>query len=431
MAKRIIVFLFIVLIVGVSCYLYYLNPENAVVKFGQDKTLEYPLAILLICTFFLGAATTGSLAVFAGIKRGIEDWSRARSNKSKEEETHLLEEGRNQLLLSQHKQAIKTLEKVVSKNPTNSIAWLSLANAAEASSGLDEAISVLDRARTANPDNLEILIQAALSNERKGNLTASYDNLKIATKVAPGNAEVLKLLLDRTTALGHHQEAVELIGKISRTAKSEENKILQEKKAELELTIACQKEDEEAKIRSIEYIISKHKRFAPALQKRAEIYAAKGNLPKASSLLNKAFKESGDVQYLRKMFEMWTEAKQPQEAISNLRAAVKSLKSPHSQAELFVLYANLKLGMLADAKTLAEKISSKSKLDSNEEKLLNFFKARIQAREGKLSESTQALTDIVALEGLLNPFGPLPEVKLPRIEFKNNVDAPAPHLSTP
>ena len=47
------------------------------------------------------------------------------------------------------------------------------------------------------------------------------------------------------------------------------------------------------------------------------------------------------------------------------------------------------------------------------------------------ASQTYSADDIVALEGLLNPFGPLPEVKLPRIEFKNNVDAPAPHLSTP
>ena len=405
MVKRISVFLIALLVVGLACYLFYLNPDTITVTYGRGRAWEAPAAIVLISIFFMGAAFVGLIGVYLGAKRSFIEWRRESKQKRHKYHEQLMLEGRSELALKNFAAARAKFQKVTREDPQNTLAWMLLADAVEDEANAREVLDVLDSARRFHKNNFELLFRAAALNEKLGNLTAAYDNVSLVLAKHSDNVPALKKAARYARSLKRFDEAITVCEQLISRLSGQERDKYQQMLAELEVERALTTTQDEAERDSLlQDVLKRHRDFAPALAERANISRSRGDIGGATKLLTKAFQQSTNPEYLSELSSMWLSENNPEKAISAVRNAVINAPEATARGKLYLSYLFLKLEVLDRAREELSEVRNLQNLTPHQQAFLDYLDAKLLSREGKQQESVERLVDIVENHNVLPEY---------------------------
>lgn len=440
MAKRISIFLLALLLVGLVCYLFYLNPDTVGVRYSSANSWEAPLAVIVISFFFAGAAFVGIIGVYLSTKRSLHDWFERRKDRRKRVHEQLLLEGRSELAVKNFDAAREKFRRVTNEDEKNTLGWLLLADATEEARGVAEALKILDQARRSNSSNLELLFRAADINEKLMNITAAYDNLNLVLQTQPDNTAALKKLVIFAERLGRIDEGIEFCRTLMRFVSHEEREALQNKLASLEVRAAAKKfaKDHAALRKELDAVLRRHRDFAPAFGEMARIEREANNLPAASRLWARAFQHSDNTEYLDQISSMWLDIDNPEQAITAVKNAVVSRKNTSVRGRLYLAHLYLSLEMLEEARSELSSLSSEQ-LSGQQKLFAAFLEAKLDNRSGKAEQAYQRLMQLIEASELLPDYVGCIDRRAVngqrKIIWKGRrtprLEAPPPRLSTP
>lgn len=444
-ARRVIKFLLIAILVGAACYLFHYNRDPVRVTLGPTSTIDAPLAVVLITVFFLGSVIVGLIAVVLGAKHSLADWQRERRQRRSVSHLELLRRAREQLAVRATGEARANLQKVVNGDSSNVMAWMLLADAAELEGNHRGTLDVLEQARLWHRDNTELLARTAQLNQQFGNTTAAYDNYALILQRDPNNAFVLRQLAACARSLGRFEESAKYVQELLRRSSGEEHQRLLSELAELELAHlrATTAHDSDEYRTGVEGVLRKHRDFPAALNELALLERNASHLDKATKHWTKAYEVSGNSEYLSELVAMWLAVQEPDKAIGAVRHAALQMPQgePRQRATLYLIALLLYLEMLEEARSEVQKLRTE-RLSSDLERDLDILHAKLFARQGKLEEVGPMLLGLVEEEAIISD-----ELRLPfeesaeqdrraywqeQFRLKSTADrAPSPRLSTP
>lgn len=444
-----------IVILGVlCCYLFYLNPTSISVNLSTTRAISAPLAIVLISVFFLGALVVGFLAAVFSLFHSFDDWKRDRKYRRESQHREQLILARDHVVTENFQTAQSILEQIVAREPENALAWTSLGEVVQHLSGPAAALAVLDRARLHVPRHAELLFRAASLSESLGNLTGSFDNLKLVLREHPGNTRALRLLMDCSKKLGRYDEAISAARELLKRVQGNAQDRLYSEIADLELAQAntrANQTDIEQRRNEIEDVLRRHREHLPSLAALSEIEKLRGNRSEATRLYSRCFSLSGQASYLFEIAEIWLADSNPAKAIQAVSGAVAAVKSDmllHQTGLLALTALSIRLGMLDDAwdnlvkfeATLPSHSSPASpSLADTKRVQAALLKGLILLRRHNFQAAAEILPSVSAqLTKMLPDYlataisdVSISNVSLPRMARRNTGEAPPPELSTP
>lgn len=382
------------ILVSFVCYLFYLNPDSLTIYLGPNWSLTAPGAIVLISTFVAGVIFSAFFAIVFGIKaywreRGLKERERRRDRSEK-----LLLDARGALAAEEWDRAKELWMAIVNRDPENIIARIELSRSLQGAGRINEAIKVLDAARTAEPTNPEVLFRAAELNLAMQNSTAAIDNLALLVYHLP-NKKAARLARDLSEGLNRIDDALQyqdMLERLGATGKEVDDARLRLELKKIEIDCA---NDQEKLKDALHKFVRRNPSFVPALYKLAIMEADNDNEEEASRLLLVASRNSGEPQYWQEAAKIWLKTAQPGKAVAAGRSGtteMKGINKVKSSLELAKLY--LKLNMLDEAKSELDGFDS---LISREEvtpdrattRTLLVLRGRLQNAFGNYQESAK------------------------------------------
>lgn len=405
MGKNIKILLVISAVVALVCYTYYLNPQNVSVTTKPGVAVEVPLAILMLTLFLAGAMISALLSLLVATRMKFTIWGLEKTlNKISSAESSV-KQARGLIALEMYDEAISLLKKVVTSHQFQHSAKALLISTLNKVGKSGEALQLLSASRIEDTD-AELLVLCAEINAADENYTAAYDNLSLVLKKEPQNTKALSMMVRATEKLSLIEESIAFQEQLIRQKRASERELAQLRLAKLELKKAVKDSGgaDDKLLKEIERILQRHRDFAPALAKRAELIAKSGNAQGATKDLARAYEVSLDVQYMTRLVALWLELEKPAEALTRIEHFTETKDSCDKHPQLLLLLGQLllHLEMVDPAKQLVKKLNdSKSFSDKFKDQLL-LLESLVARRVGKFERAADklaALSTIIKLPG--------------------------------
>ncbi|RMD84975.1 MAG: hypothetical protein D6808_06075, partial [Candidatus Dadabacteria bacterium] len=402
----------VLIVIGLSCYIFYLNPKPITVYTGGESKITAPAAIILISVFLAGMVFSSLFALYFGLKAFWREKVLRDSERKRAYSAALEREARDLLASGEWLQAKQKWEAIIAKDPDNITARIELSRSLEGDGDLRGALKVIDAARAVDSTSIEVLFRAAEINLRLQNKTAAIDNLALILYHSP-NKKAAIMARDLSESIGRIQDALEynqMAGKLGADKDDIEDTELRLKLKAL----IIQNENDRSLLKSeLRKFIKKNPAFVPALYYLSSICAKEGAVEEAAKLLASAFNHSKDPCYWQEAAELWLQAGQPERAISAIKACIKeSTGKLQVKARLDLIRLYLKLNMVEEAGVeiadLESILSNEDELSYEEEiRALIYLKGRYSNLLGNYKESAilwQRLIDSeITLKGERDP----------------------------
>jgi tetratricopeptide (TPR) repeat protein len=428
--RKLIVLFFVV---AIAATVVALNLEPITVHYTPGRSFTAIGGVVLLGVFAAGIALAATFWVFFGIKT----YFRERSFLSKEKSHRVFYKGfleaRSLLASNEWLKAQDKWERIVKKDPTDIIARIELSRCLEGNGEYKEALRVLEAARLASPNNVEVLLRAAELNVRLKNATGAIDNLALALYNQPSR-KAARMARDLSESLGRIEDALEYHRQLSEIegvnpASDEAGMRLQFKKLLLEN--AGNDDDTSALYNALKRFIKRYPEFGEAQYKMATLELRAGRLNEAASLLIKAAKASGEHNYWNEAMRLWLSQGSNEAALAAARAATRNTSGEDRiTAELDLIRLYLALRMTDEAKAALDGFNA---LVADEDIVINSaaeqsFIALSGYCKSKLGDSDSADDLWQKLGGIKALLG---ESTLTETFKERTGTAPAPQLSTP
>lgn len=408
MLKRIILISIPVLIASGAVYLYWLNSDKVTLTLSADTSFELPLAVLILGTLALGVFLTLLYTAFLAISKNIQIGKSKKTLKIKQENIDTISNARAERALGNFEKAESIFLKIISKEEDNILARIFLAETLDDQGKTKEALQILDESRIEDKSNIELLLLASKLNQKAGNITAAFDNAKLALKKDSKSLVVLRRLVELSNSIHKLDEAKEAQKQIIKLSSFNEREKEQEILAEIEFKKAKleNKQIPTSYKKALEEILQNHRDFPPALSELALLNLNESNLNAAAKLWTKAFKESGDVKYLEPLAAMWIKSEQPDKALASVSNAISSFNksdtlNPFSQ--IFFINLLIYLEKLDDAKKELTKIKPALIHSQKFGAMISVLEAELLRRESNNKEALDvtlnALSELERLPG--------------------------------
>ena len=183
------IFILILIVFG---YLFYLNPGEVNFILYEDYTLFISPALIAFGAFLIGSFFVFLVTLFVDAKRAFDLW---RSSKRERREGVVRERYSNaleQMLKGNIAQAKEMLVKIIEKRPQHLPAFISLANLNCLEGKHGEAIDILIRAKTIDPENLSSLFDLAKNYRSLKEFTLAVETLDQILERDSSNREALR-----------------------------------------------------------------------------------------------------------------------------------------------------------------------------------------------------------------------------------------------
>lgn len=370
MIRKIIVLILLLTLVALVSYVFYLNLESVVLTYSPEQTISAPLGLILIGVFSLAVILTSAVFLL------FIAWNRLQIRKlnktlSKEQlHSEQIVRAREALATEDYDSAKSLLKKLNKKYPDDVVTRIMLAQALKGEGDSDEALRVLEDARAEQKENLELLYETALANERNDNFTAAYDNAKLMLKKEPYSKRALRLISYFASRLDRYDEAIETQKKLVGLANYEELEEEQETLAFLMFQKAEAETDESEKRSLLEELIRNHKNYSPALIALADLEIAANKQNAAEKLLFKAYLSDNDPSIIEKLLKLWPD--NLKKSIASAKKAIENSAATDAlaaEAHLLLVKTFLEQNLREEAKDELQKIKACSVLDGQEERI--------------------------------------------------------------
>ncbi len=403
------------------------NPIPIYLTKSSIKTV--PTGFALIISFVLGLLGMGIITLVFGLRSWFRDQRHAR----KERNTKVFYDGfltaRGYSASKEWDRAKDAWGKIIKKDPTNILARVELAKVLENAGERNEALKVLDAARTIEPTNTEVLLQAANLHEANNNKTVAIDNLALTLYHNPNKYAALKAR-DLSEEIGRINDAMEYQSELLKLgAKGKEAKDASLRLEFRKILNEFKNQEPESLKKELDSLLRKNKSFLPIIIKLAELEKELGNFDKAAQHYAKAAKETSKQSYWNEAVTLWTENNMADKATAAARTRTRETTGKARLcAEIDLIRLHLEVNNLSEAKEL---IDGFSQLAKNEEisigpKLaqnLLILKGLCLSRQNEYKDSSEVWQKLSVydydLDDLENEFD------------SSEVLAPSPTLSTP
>lgn len=403
MGKNIKILLVISVVVALVCYTYYLNPQNVAVTTKPGVIVEVPLAILMLTLFLAGAMISALLSLLVATRMKFTIWGLEKTlNKISTAESNV-KQARGLIALEMYDEAISLLKKVVISHQFQHSAKALLISTLHKVGKSSEALQLLSSSRIDDTDT-ELLVLCAEINAQDDNYTAAYDNLSLVLKKEPQNTKALSMMVYATEKLSLIEESIAFQEQLIRQKKSAEREHAQLRLAKLELKKAIKDSGtaDDKLLKEIERILQRHRDFAPALAKRAELLAKSGNALAATKDLTRAYEVSRDVVYMGRLVALWLELEKPAEALTRIEHFTEAKDSCEQHPQLLLLLGQLllHLEMVDPAKQLIKKLNDSKIFSERHKEQLLVLESLVARRVGKFERAADKLTALPSIAKL-------------------------------
>lgn len=436
--SRVTVLSLLILVGAIVSYIFYLNPGPIELVYGPGRTVSAPLALILVTVFAAGFLFASLIAFGLGLRQSWLRWREQQRIRQAELHQQQIVTAREELASGNLTRARTMFQKIIEQDPQNIIARIMLAETYRRGGDPLSALKILDEARAGQRENLELLFLAADLNGELANLTAACDNLTLVLKSQPGNSAALERLAQYSTSLGRAEQTRDYLQRLIKVTPADTAPAVQEQLAQSELTIAQKSADPvspEYK-NAVEDVLRRHRDFPPALGALAQVERDGSRLDLATKLWIRAFRFSGNPEYLDAAAQTWLKIDQPARALEAVRNGVIARSADDAvnlHGRMYLISMLLKLEMVEDAQTEIDALTSAIAPDSPQLPAIQYLRAKALFRRGEVAESIkrlyaiiEQLVDIPGIGRAIN--GAVPE-RTPLLPWHQHTEQPAARLS--
>lgn len=422
--------LVLVLIVALVVYVLALNNIPMQVVLSEQWIVQMTSGQLLISAFVCGLLFSFFFALYLGMRH----YFRERGFESRERQRLAFYQGisraRGLSAAGDYAKAAIEWEKQIKRDPTHSIARVELARCLERQGDGREALRVLDAARAAEPNNIEVLMCAAELHRSLGNRTAAIDNLALVLMHQPSAAAALDASL-LSEELGRFDDALEYLSR-AELLDADPKRIANDRARITVAILEREHANNSAQLADgLRALARQDPPYIPAILKLADCEAARGRTDEAVRLDLSASRVSADPSGWRRAVERWLSIDQPDRALAALRTAIsEATGDAKSLAELDLIRLFVVLDMLDDAKRLLE---SRSREFEHAAETSHEMRQQLTLLRMVLAAQNDDQPQLRLEKRRLLSFGVIPQKDYSKRtnQIASDSNAPSPSLSTP
>lgn len=364
MLKRLYRLILVLLILALALYIVLLNTDAVTLKLGNQQTFSASLGAMVIFVFASGVVFTAFVASIFGFKAYLKERGFLASERRRLDFASDSAKARSLTVAGQYVTARRLWETLIKRDSSDVQSRLWLAKTLEEEGNLNDALKIVDAARSAFPGDCEVLFRAAAINKRLGNKTAAIDNLALVMVNQPSE-KAARQARDLSVELGRLSDALEYNTQLEKMGANK--KELREFEAKIRLSLlqtGISSDDSQFDpqyVKALKDLIRDFPESSAALVAIAEIEKKEGDFEAASQALVKAAVAEQSVDGWRRPIELWIARKQPERALAVARLAIKeSGNSQRNQFELMLARLYVQFGMFSDARSLLETLAKNS-----------------------------------------------------------------------
>ena len=304
MVQKLTRILTVTLILALCVAVIYLNPEHTTMHYGPASSITAMSGVVYLGCFALGVG----ISLFFWVLYGIRVYFRERALLSKGQQSRQfyesLLEARGLLASKEFVRAKDRWQKLIKRDPTDIIARVELSRSLEQAGEKKEALKILDKARAADPTNVEVLLRAADLNLSLGNKTAAVDNLALVLYHHP-NAYAAGLARELSEQLGRTEDALEYNEQYETLSGGRDREVFARLQYE-KLRIELEDKDRKGRISLLRKFVQQNRFFTQAAIDLALLYFEKANtFSNGIDILTASAKESLGSDTPREALVVW------------------------------------------------------------------------------------------------------------------------------
>jgi len=422
--------LMLVLITVLIVYVLALNDTPIQVAFSDNLFFHLTSGQLLISAFVFGLLLSFLFALYLGVRHYL----RERGFESRERQRlafyDAISRARGLSAAGNFTKAAIEWEKQIKRDPTHSIARVELARCLDRQGETREALRVLDAARLAAPENIEVLMCAAELHRSLGNRTAAIDNLALVLLHQPSAMAALEASR-LSEELGRFDDALEYLGRAEQM--DADRTRVEGDRARITMLILEREKPSgsDELIDGLRALARRDPPFIPALIKLADCEAARGRIEEAVRCDLSVSRLTAQSDGWRRAIERWLMADKPERALGALRTAISEASgNTKMQAELDLIRLYIMLDMLDEAKRVLElhskEIEQLAAISSDARDQLALLRMILAAQSDNQPQLRLEKRRLLS-------FGPVSQRELNKQSslLPSESTAPSPSLSTP
>ncbi len=392
----------LVLLVGVSAILSYLNPEDVKLYVGYGRYYTTSVANFATISFILGLLIAVVVGLFSDAGRAISSWRAGKQARRREEFKEALERARSYELKGEREKAIEHVNKLIRSAPDLEDAYLLAADLHLGTKDYDKAREVLRLAEANLGKQESILFKMVRVDLATKDVTRVQKNLKDILSVNESNLRAMGILRDLHVCNKEWDQALELEKRLRKHIKTED-----ETRRYLGIRYEMLKESLdrqggkglEATRKELHDILGEDKRFIPAYILLAEVYKRMGKLNDSGRVYGRGYSKTGHIIFLLKMEDLYIARGEPGVILKIYR---KILDMAPGNRFIMFLYAKLCLRL----EMIDEAMDMLNMLLASESAFPGLHRALAEAyiHRGELESAVEEFRKAFPIERVYVPF---------------------------
>ena len=317
------------------------------------------------------------------------------------------------------------LTKIISKDSTDILARLALAQTYRLEGESNNAVKILEETRASGRRSPALLLELARSYEESGNKTAALDNILLCLKENPKSAVLLERAIELASQMGRLEEAEGHALELLKVCSYSEQQRIQELLAKTKLKrIVKLKESNPEEYRSeLQELVKTHKDFEPALVELSDDLFTNNDPNQAVKTLQKALKRGNSFDALSKLVSFWVSKDDPTSAIKLLRETIEN-SEPKLQIPARTLLTELLLNLenIEEAEKELQILEDLIPVEVPEYNLVEILKAKLESKTPGRGKTNLSLEKLLFTESKRIGFPTL--TKVTQNEIKKNTSEP-------
>lgn len=356
MIRRINALVSALLVVSLSLYVVILNRDPISLYFTRNSSVTTSTGVALIAVFCFGVISATLVGIYYGVRAYLRERALLARERQRELFAELIAKARSFATVGEDRKARDLWQQILRRDPDHIVARIELSRSFERDGDTLEALRVLERARTAFPDNWEVLFRAAKINAALGNKTAALDNLALILYQQPV-ARCAMLARDLAEGLGRLDEALRYQQQLEELQPGAAEHAAARARISLKKLQSSAPAEAPPTRDELSAFVKKFPGSVDGFLALAEAERGAGNIEGAAGALIKAAKLSADASIWDNAMQLWISQGTPERALATARSALKETSGKaRIEAELNLAKLYVTLQMFRDASALLDRL---------------------------------------------------------------------------
>jgi tetratricopeptide (TPR) repeat protein len=353
-----------ILIIAASLYVVILNREVITIRITPSSEITTSGGVIYIALFCLGILATALVATFFGFKAYLRERHLLYKERVREAFYQNMLKARSALAAGELGKAKDLWLQILKREPSNIVARVELSRSLAQAGESVESLKVLDAARAASPENVEVLLRAAEANVELGNKTAAIDNLALAMYHHP-SALAATLARDLSEELGRYDDALEYHAQLQKLDGSSTDSASTSTRLRLRKLLRDFSADKDSLLKELRTFTKKSPDDAASWEILGTFELETKNFDEAAQCFVRAAKLSQQLRLWQVASDLWIRNNEPTKALAAARAATKDAHgTARISAQLALVRTYLGLNMFDEAEVSLGEIPALAKAQS-------------------------------------------------------------------